>query len=121
LKLSPSGMGDPTNHGGGRARECEGCARASAAAGQLPIGRHAVERLPSDERGKPAHLIPIRFVPTNKISKDAKLLLAFDALTLSQMIGEDVALGRIIHGDNHATLNVTTSALWIETSSDKLK
>lgn len=35
---------------------------------------HAAERLPSAVRGKPAHIIAIRFISTNKISKDAKLL-----------------------------------------------
>src|SRR4051794_4980627 len=29
---------------------------------------HAVERLPSERRGNPAKLIPIRFAPTNKLS-----------------------------------------------------
>jgi predicted RecB family nuclease len=75
---------------------------------------HAVERLPSEGRGKPAHLIAIRFVPTNKVTKDAKLLLAFDALALSEMLGQEVNLGKFIHGDNHATLNVRTSALALQ-------
>ncbi len=75
---------------------------------------HAVECLPSEGRGKPAHFIAIRFVSTNKLSKDAKLLLAFDALALSEMLGQEVSIGKIIHGDNHATLNVRTSALAIE-------
>ena len=56
-------------------------------------------------------MIPIRFVPTNRVSKDAKLLLAFDALALSEMLGKEVRLGKIIHGDDRATLNVTTSDL----------
>src|SRR6266852_3522164 len=40
---------------------------------------HAVERLPAESRGKPAQFIPIRFVFSNKLSQDDKLLLAFDA------------------------------------------
>ncbi len=75
---------------------------------------HAVERLPSQGRGEPAHLIAIRFVPANKVSKDAKLLLAFDALVLSEMLGQEINLGKFIHGDNHATLNVRTSALALQ-------
>ena len=62
-------------------------------------------------RGKPDHIIAIRFISTNKICKDAKLLLAFDALALSEMLKQEVSLGKIIHGDNHATLNVKTSSL----------
>jgi predicted RecB family nuclease len=72
---------------------------------------HAVECLPSKQRGKPANFIAIRFVSTNKLSKDGKLLLAFDALALSEMLGQEVSLGKIIHGDRHATLNVRISAL----------
>ena len=74
----------------------------------------AVERLPSQGRGKPANFIAIRFVPTNKVSKDARLLLAFDALALSEMVGQEVNLGKFIHGDNHATLNVRISALALQ-------
>jgi hypothetical protein len=61
-----------------------------------------VECLPSEEPNKPAEFIPIRFVPTKKLSKDTKLLLAFDALALSEMLGQEVTFGKIIHGDKHA-------------------
>jgi len=71
----------------------------------------AVERIPSAGRGKPAQFIPIRFIFTNKLGRDEKLLLAFDALVLSQMLGRDVGHGKIIHGDDHATQKVKTSAL----------
>ncbi|MCX6915851.1 MAG: IS66 family transposase [Verrucomicrobia bacterium] len=72
---------------------------------------HAVERVPSEGRGKPAQFIPIRFVFRNKLTKDDRLLLAFDALVLSQMLGREVGLGKIVHGDDHATLKVKTSVL----------
>ena len=72
---------------------------------------HAVERVPSEGRGKPAQFVPIRFVFRNKLTKDDRLLLAFDALVLSQILGRAVGLGKIIHGDDHATLKVRTSAL----------
>jgi predicted RecB family nuclease len=39
------------------------------------------------------------------------LLLAFDALALSEMLGKEVRLGKIIHGDNRSTLNLRTSDL----------
>jgi len=55
--------------------------------------------------------IPIRFVFTNKLDKDAKLLLAFDAFVLSKLLGREVGLGKIIHGDDRNTLNVKTGAL----------
>jgi len=72
---------------------------------------HGVERVPSEGRGKPAQFIPIRFVFTNKVSKDDRLLLAFDVLVFSEVLGREVSLGRIIHGDDHATLKVKTSGL----------
>ena len=69
---------------------------------------HAVERVPSEGRGKSARFIPIRFVFTNKLGKEEKLLLAFDAFVLSEVLGGEVSVGKIIHGDNHATQNVKT-------------
>jgi len=70
-----------------------------------------VERVPSEGQGKPAQFVPIRFVFRNKLTKDDRLLLAFDALALSQVLGRAVSLGKIIHGDDYVTLKVKTSAL----------
>ena len=82
-----------------------------ARAENLESRLHAVERVPSEGRGQPGQFTPIRFVFTNKLNRDDKLLLAFDALVLSEMLGRKVGLGKIIHGDNQATLKVKTSAL----------
>lgn len=78
---------------------------------ELETQIHAVERLPSEGRGKPAQFIPIRFIFTNKLGKDEKLVLAFDGIVLSQMLGRDVGHGRIIHGDDHTTFKVKISIL----------
>ena len=72
---------------------------------------HAVERVPSAGQGKPSQFIPIRFVFTNKPGKDHNLLLAFDAFVLSKSLGREVKVGRMVHGDKHASLKVKTSAL----------
>ena len=72
---------------------------------------HVVERVPAEGRGKAAQFIPIRFIFFNKLTKDDKLLLAYDAFVLGQVLGRDIAVGKIIHGDDHATLKVKTSAL----------
>jgi len=72
---------------------------------------HAVERVPSEGRGRPAQFIPIRFIFTNKLAKDDKLWLAFDAFALSAALGREIGRGKIIHGDDHATLKVKTLAL----------
>ena len=75
---------------------------------------HALERVPAESRGKPAQLIPIRFVFTNKLGDDDKLVLAFDAFVLSRSLEREISLGKIVHGDNHVTLKVKTSALTSE-------
>jgi predicted RecB family nuclease len=77
----------------------------------LESSLHAVERALSEGRGRPDQFTSIRFVFTNKLTQDDKLLLAFDALVLSEMLGRKVGLGKIIHGDDQATLKVKTSAL----------
>jgi predicted RecB family nuclease len=71
---------------------------------------HAVQVVPAKDRS-PAHVIPIRFIFTNKLDKDHKLLLAFDALTLSQSLGREISFGKIIHGDSHATSKVKIATL----------
>lgn len=75
---------------------------------------HTVERIPSEGHGKSAQFIPIRFTFFNKLTRDDKLLLAFDALVLSELLGREVSLGRIIHGDTYTTLKVKTPALMKE-------
>lgn len=77
---------------------------------------HAIERLPAEGRGKSAQFIPIRFVFRNKLSKDDKLLLAFDAFTLSKLLEREIVSGKIIHGDDHTTLKLKTSAPACEVS-----
>ncbi len=72
---------------------------------------HAIERIPSEGRGKATQFVPIRFIFTNKLGKDDKLLLAFDAFVISEMIGREIRFGKIIHGDDHVMLKVKTSPL----------
>jgi hypothetical protein len=80
-----------------------------ARSGSMQCSCHAVERIPSAKRG--AQFIPIRFVFSNKLTRHDKLLLAFDALVMSKVLGREVILGRIVYGDNHVTLKVKVSAL----------
>jgi predicted RecB family nuclease len=72
---------------------------------------HAVERIPSKGRGQSANFIPIRYIFSNKLNRDDKLILAFDALVLSEMLARKVGMGKIIHGDHQATLKVKVSSL----------
>ena len=88
----------------------------------LQCSCHAVERIPSAGRGQAAQFIPIRFVFRNKLTRHDKLLLAFDALVISKVLGREVALGRIVYGDDHVTLKVKISALKseVEKLTDKI-
>src|SRR5258708_7414257 len=72
---------------------------------------HAIERIPSEGRGRAAQYTPIRYIFTNKLGKDEKVMVSFDAFVLSEILGRKVSLSKIIHGDNHATLKVKTSTL----------
>ena len=62
-------------------------------------------------RVEPTQFIPIRFLHTDKITRDDRLLLAFDALVLSETLGREVGLGKIVHGDKSVTLELKTGAL----------
>ena len=72
---------------------------------------HAVQLVPDKNRIQLAHLIPIRFIFTNKLSKDDRLLLAFDAFILSQSLGRTINFGKIIHGDKHAASKMKIARL----------
>ncbi len=72
---------------------------------------HAVERVPAGGRGKPVQYIPIRFVFRNKLTNEDRLLLAFDAIMISRVFGQEAKMGRIVHGDDHARLKVKTSLM----------
>ena len=71
----------------------------------------AVERVRCEGRRRRVQFIPYRFEFSNKLTKQHKLMSAFDAAVLSEAIGRDIRLGKIIHGDRSATLNVKTSSL----------
>ena len=76
----------------------------------LESSLQAVERLPAKDRGRPAQFIPHRFEFANKLTKEHKLILTFDAFLLSEVVGREVKLGKIVHGDKHAALKVNTLA-----------
>lgn len=70
---------------------------------------HAVERVPSGGRGRGAQFMPIRFVSSNTLDRDDRLLLAFDAHVLAAALGREIAVGKIIHRDDHTALKVRFS------------
>jgi predicted RecB family nuclease len=82
-----------------------------AHARNLESSIHAVERIQSQKSRQASEIIPIRFIFTNKLTSDDKMLLSFDALVLSEMLGREISLGRIIHGDTRTTLKVKITVL----------
>jgi hypothetical protein len=56
-------------------------------AGDTEARIHAVERVPPQGRGKPPQFIPVQFNSFNKLTKDDRLLLVFDALMLPARAG----------------------------------
>ena len=72
---------------------------------------HAVERIPAGGQGKPAQFIPIRFIFTNKVSKDDKLVLAFDTLAFSESLRMEVSHGKIVYGKDYNSSKIKTSML----------
>ena len=87
-------------------------ARAQMNSWVLESELHAMERVPADDQGKPA-LSSFRSVsssPTNLAIND-KLMLGFDVFVLSEALGREIGIGKIIHGDDSVTLRAKTSAL----------
>jgi predicted RecB family nuclease len=75
----------------------------------------AVQKITSDRPGAAnVQFVSIRFVFEHKVNKLDKLLLAFDSLVLSKILGRKVGIGKIIYGDTHCALNVKIPALVVE-------
>jgi len=111
-EMPPDGRADaPTQESLKSSKWRMGFDVAVATSQNLEARLDAVERVPPEGRGKSAWFIPIRFVFTNKLGKSEKLLLAFDAFVLSEVLGRGIGLGKIVHGYNRATLKVKTSTL----------
>ena len=70
---------------------------------------HAAELIPARTANSVDHIIPIRFIFANKLSRIDRLLLAFDALALSKTNHNHIDTGKIIHGDNHTVSKIKIS------------
>jgi predicted RecB family nuclease len=71
----------------------------------------ALEEIRIASNGRTYPYIPIRFVPSERLSTCDKLLLAFGAFAISQVFGKTPQVGRIIHGGQYTTLTVPLAAL----------
>jgi predicted RecB family nuclease len=76
---------------------------------------HAVERVASGGPSRSVQFIPVRCLPRNKLTRSDRLLLAFDALSLSESLGREVSRGKIMHGDDYVLRKVNVGPLLRET------
>lgn len=63
----------------------------------------AVERIETPSNLGPFSYRPIQYCPDEKITRDAKLLLAYRSIVLGEVQGALPSHGTFIHGSNHAT------------------
>lgn len=71
---------------------------------------HALERIASPGKDTDGVYIPIRFVPSGKITRNDRLLLGFDALAISGS-SPTPQYGRIIYGDLQKTTKMQLAGL----------
>jgi predicted RecB family nuclease len=74
----------------------------------------AVEKMPAAGDRRTVRFIPYHFHFANAVAKNEKLLLAFDAMLLSELLECRVSLGKILHGDRHVIVKVQLSSLMKE-------
>lgn len=72
---------------------------------------HALEKMNTRGSRRSTPYAPVRFIPTGKITKQDKLLLAFDALATSRYLDKEPSLGKIIHGNEHSIKKVRLTEL----------
>jgi predicted RecB family nuclease len=78
----------------------------------IEIRLDAIEKILPVGRGKLPTFVPIRFFASNHISSSERMILALDALALTEMLGRSIKFGKIIHGAEHSTMNIKTSELF---------
>lgn len=70
-----------------------------------------VQRITSKETKLSFQLVPIRFVPDNKLSNSDKMVAAFEALVLAKSIGAKVGAAKIVHGEKWSVFSVRVNLL----------
>jgi len=71
----------------------------------------AVERIDSKRERRATQYVPIRFISSYKITQADRLVLGFDALTLSKALGHNITYAKIIRGDDCSVLKMKTIVL----------
>jgi predicted RecB family nuclease len=71
----------------------------------------ALELVQLGAKRKSQQYVPIRMIPREKLTREDKCRLAFDALTLSKAVGKVPAFGRIVYGNDFRILRVKLHGL----------
>ena len=88
--------------------------KCSASGDRVEANIHVLGRMPSEKNGAAARLALIRFEYTNKLSKDDKLLAAFDSFVLRISTGSAEIRTTIVYGENYARSKINTDALSLQ-------
>lgn len=75
---------------------------------------HALELNCSRGRTRPNSYIPIRFVPSEKLTASDRLLLAFDAFAFARATGALPTVGKIVHGRRYSAVRVLLVKLLVK-------
>jgi predicted RecB family nuclease len=70
-----------------------------------------VQRMPAEGTNHTAQLVPIRFVPANKLSSTEKMIAAFDAMVLAKSLGIKIGIAKIVHGEKWSVTTVKANLL----------
>jgi predicted RecB family nuclease len=70
-----------------------------------------VQRVPMKGTNSSAQLVPIRFLPVNKLSNSDKMVSAFEALVLAKSLGVKIGVAKIIHGEKSSVFTVKANML----------
>jgi len=84
---------------------------ATAEAGRLCLEIDLMEKLSGPSSKGYGLYVPVLFTP-GKVTRADKLLLAFQALVLSELVGRPPAFCKIVHGPEHHTQKVNLAA-WL--------
>lgn len=70
-----------------------------------------VQRVPLNGTNSSAQLVPIRFLPVNKLSNSDKMVAAFEALVLAKSLGVKIGVAKIVHGEKFSVFTVKANML----------
>lgn len=77
----------------------------------LEVSLQVVQRAPLKGTNSSVQLVPIRFVPVNKLSNSDKMVAAFEALVIAKSLGVKIGVAKIVHGEKLSVFTVKANML----------